>query len=93
MKAQISGFTTSVLIILVIIIPLILLAGYFFAKILVKPLQDLTEAANKVATGEVDIQLVTKTEDEIGKLNKSFAIMIGNIKESSLLAEKFLKVI
>ena len=88
MKAQISGFTTSVLIILVIIIPLILLAGYFFAKILVKPLQDLTEAANKVATGEVDIQLVTKTEDEIGKLNKSFAIMIGNIKESSLLAEK-----
>lgn len=87
-KEQISGFTNSILIILVIIIPLILLAGYFFAKILVKPLQDLTEAANKVATGEVDIQLVSKSEDEIGKLNKSFAVMISNIKESSLLAEK-----
>ena len=84
---EIAGFTSKILIFLAVIVSIILFAGYSFAKLLVKPIKQLEEVANRVATGEVDIVLESNSNDEIGKLNKSFIEMIANIKESSLHAE------
>ncbi|MBK7632402.1 MAG: cache domain-containing protein [Ignavibacteriales bacterium] len=85
---QIAGFKTKILIALAILLPIILLVGYFFAKNIVKPLLVLKDAANRVSLGEVDIDLTTNSTDEIGELNHSFSVMIENIKESALNAEK-----
>jgi methyl-accepting chemotaxis protein len=85
---QVAGFRNKILIALAFLLPIILLVGYFFAKTIVKPLLSLIEAANRVSMGEVDIELNSFSKDEIGELNHSFSVLIGNIKESSLYAEK-----
>jgi methyl-accepting chemotaxis protein len=84
---EISAFTSRILIFLAVIVSIIFFVGYVFAKLLVKPIRQLETVANRVAAGEVDIVLESSTNDEIGKLNKSFIEMIANIKESSLHAE------
>ncbi len=85
---QISAFTSKIIIILVIIVPIVFFAGYYFTKVLVKPIKQLEEVANKVASGDVEMILESHSNDEIGKLNQSFTKMIANIKESSLHAEQ-----
>lgn len=85
---QIAGFTNSILIIMGIILPFIFVLGYIFTKNIVKPIKHLEATAHKVALGEINIELQTNSEDEIGKLNQSFVKMIENIKESSIHAEK-----
>ena len=87
-EEQISAFTNKILLILGILVPIIFLLGYFFTNILIKPIKRLELAAYKVAQGEVDIELDSGADDEIGKLSQSFKKMISNIKESSLNAEE-----
>lgn len=87
-EEQIAAFTNKTLLILGILVPIIFLLGYFFTNILIKPIKRLELAAYKVALGEVDIELDSGADDEIGKLSQSFKKMISNIKESSLNAEE-----
>nr|MCR5556227.1 diguanylate cyclase [Butyrivibrio sp.] len=52
----------------------------FFLKVITKPLEQLTEAAEQVDKGNFDINLTYDTDDEIGRLTKSFKILTGNMK-------------
>lgn len=84
----IANFRNKTIIVLAIIIPLMFLFGYAIAKSIVKPIKHLEAAAHKVALGDVDIEIKSKSDDEVGKLNQSFIKMITNIRESSVHAEK-----
>ena len=57
--------------------------GMFIAKGIAAPVQKLATAANKMAVGDinVDIAVDTATNDEIGLLTQAFATMIDNIKK------------
>lgn len=57
----------------------------FIARVISRPMSKLTEAADKVACGDININIESETRDEIGILSKSFKIMIDTIK--SLLNE------
>lgn len=62
--------------------------GYMLAKKIGDPLKKLAATADKLALGDVEIEIVSKTTDEIGNLEKSFALMIDGIKEKVAVAEK-----
>ncbi|MFP4698312.1 MAG: methyl-accepting chemotaxis protein [Eubacteriales bacterium] len=63
--------------------------GLFISKIISKPITKLTNAADKLATGDVDIEISTKDRtDELGRLSKAFAKMVDNINEQATVAEK-----
>ena len=53
----------------------------FVAGRIIKPLQKLTQAANQIAEGKLDIELPEPTEDEVGILTKSFAVTVENLKK------------
>ncbi len=59
------------------------LAGWLAAGALVRPLRDLTAAAESVAqTGDLDIDVRTQTKDEAGRLSRSLDDMLGALATS-----------
>ncbi|MCD6485863.1 MAG: HAMP domain-containing protein [Syntrophobacterales bacterium] len=58
--------------------------GLFLAKGITVPIQDLAEATNEVAHGNLDYHIDILVEDEIGVLADSFNQMTEDLKASSL---------
>lgn len=54
----------------------------FLARALAKPIQQLVNATQKLAEGELDYRVAIKTEDEIGQLARSFNKMAAELKKS-----------
>ncbi len=94
-KAKSDSNTTAanraVNIMLIVIIVGVIIAmalGLFLSKIISIPMKILAQAADKLALGDVDVNIESKTKDEIGKLTGSFAKMIDNIKGQSEVAQR-----
>lgn len=62
--------------------------GIFLSNIISRPIKLLSDAADKLALGDVDITILVKTKDEIGKLMGSFSKMIENIRSQVISTEK-----
>ncbi len=85
-----ARFTRNV-IIAIGIISLILASGffYFFARSLTRPLIDLVGSAQKIAGGDLAVEVTSGTrQDEIGSLARAFTLMIQSLKEKAQIAEK-----
>ena len=54
--------------------------GFFLARMISRPVQKLAAAADKLATGDVNVDIQVNTKDEIGMLAKSFEAMVQIIK-------------
>ena len=62
--------------------------GIFISIIISRPINQLTEIAEKLALGDVSIRVEAKTSDEIGMLMISFGKMIANIREQVEVVER-----
>jgi methyl-accepting chemotaxis protein len=62
--------------------------GVFVSRTIKKPIQELLEAADTLALGDVNVKVEAKSKDELGDLARSFGIMTENIRESARNAEK-----
>jgi methyl-accepting chemotaxis protein len=85
-----ARFTRNV-IIAIGVISLILASGffYFFARSLTRPLIDLVGSAQKIAGGDLAVEVTSaERQDEIGSLARAFALMIQSLKEKAQIAEK-----
>jgi methyl-accepting chemotaxis protein len=82
--------TASATMIAVIVIGVIaaIVLGIFISRIISKPIGKMVEAADKLALGDVGVNVKVDTKDEVGKLAESFNKMIENIREQALVVEK-----
>ncbi len=62
--------------------------GIFISRIISGPVKKLSEAADKLALGDVDVNVKADTKDEIGSLMVSFEKMIANIRIQAEEANK-----
>ncbi|WP_085813220.1 methyl-accepting chemotaxis protein [Geoanaerobacter pelophilus] len=62
--------------------------AFFTTRSITRPVNALAGCADKLALGDVDVQIATDGQDEIAMLSRSFKNMADNIKEASLAAEK-----
>jgi methyl-accepting chemotaxis protein len=85
-----AAHTATVTMIAVILIGMVIaiVLGSFISFIISKPVQQMVEAADKLAIGDVAVKVQAETKDEIGRLMGSFANMIENIRDQALAAEK-----
>jgi signal transduction histidine kinase len=60
-----------------------------FTRILIKPLKSLTAATRKVAKGDYNISLQTKSNDELGVLTKRFQQMTREISQVDKMRQEF----
>ncbi|MEI8217002.1 MAG: HAMP domain-containing protein, partial [Eubacteriales bacterium] len=81
---------------LYIIVTIILLAGIllffvsrqFIKKNVSKPITSLSQIADRLAIGDMEVSVKAQTTDEIGQLMKSFGKMIGNIQSQADVGRK-----
>lgn len=58
-----------------------LLAAVLFARRLIRPLRELTVAAQKIAEGDLSISLSCNTKDEVGVLTESFRTTVRKLQK------------
>ncbi|MEW6507439.1 MAG: methyl-accepting chemotaxis protein [Bacteroidota bacterium] len=59
-----------------------MLFGFFVARKISVPVKKLSDAASKVASGDINVTVDLNSKDELGQLGNDFNIMVGNIKKS-----------
>lgn len=62
--------------------------GLFLSRIISRPIKEMTIVAEKLAVGDIDVNLEAKAKDEIGSLMRSFKNMIDNIKNQAFVVER-----
>jgi two-component system phosphate regulon sensor histidine kinase PhoR len=76
-----SYITRNVIIITIILAIFSLLAAFFYSKSLVRPIRKLATAADEVAGGNFDIEVLPEGGGEISRLTRNFNGMVVRIRE------------
>jgi len=63
---------------------------YFSRRILIKPLEEINNAAKRLSRGDVSKRVSIKSNDEIGELAESFNIMAASLEEVDLKRREFI---
>ncbi len=81
--------TVAIMIVIVAIAMIAAIAlGIFISRIISKPVRKMVEAADKLAVGDINVNVEATTKDEIGILMQSFAKMVENIRGQALAVER-----
>ncbi|MDY6835168.1 MAG: HAMP domain-containing protein [Chloroflexota bacterium] len=78
----------TVALVLAIVIILGLIVSFMLSNSITKPVAQLTEVADKVSMGDLDVKLPPPTDDEIGDLTQSFERMVTAVRYLSQDEEK-----
>ncbi len=76
-KAQLFAYS-----LLSVTVVVILIIAYFSSRAIVKPIRSLTDAANRISIGDLDVEISTKSKDEIGDLAAAIVRMQDSIRLS-----------
>ena len=71
---------TMVLVVLVVALVLVLVVAFFLSRSITRPIIQLSDAAEKVSMGDLDVNVTVKSSDEIGDLADSFSRMVTAVK-------------
>lgn len=80
-EAAIKHLRQTVLTISLIAAMMVALIAAILAQTITKPLRNLTQAANKLATGHLDMPIISPSHDEIGELTHAFNLMHAEIQK------------
>lgn len=64
-----------------------ILLGILISRMISKPIDRMVVVADKLAVGDINVNVVSDTKDEIGKLAESFSRMINSIRAQALAVE------
>jgi methyl-accepting chemotaxis protein len=79
-----NNFALDILVLLLITIVIgLLLSTYLTQRLIKQPIKTITAAMEKMARGDCDVQVVVKSQDEIGILAKSFNAMMEKFRENA----------
>ncbi|HYH04775.1 MAG TPA: methyl-accepting chemotaxis protein [Bacillota bacterium] len=62
--------------------------AFIITRYIIGGIGKLTQAANKLAIGDIEVKVEADSHDEIGQLMQSFGEMVGNIRNQTLAIEK-----
>lgn len=79
----------AALVINLLVMAATILLTFGFVKIVVRPIEHLARAAEKIALGDLTLETGIQREDEIGKLSAAFDSMVKSLKESRYEIEKY----
>ncbi len=81
-QSETSALGKNFLLILLILLFVINIFAFIYAKKISNPIKLLGDAAEKVSKGNYDINISLNSKNEIGNLASSFNAMVGNIRTS-----------
>ncbi len=90
-KNTVDSITNSLLIIIIGFIVAIVFGvviNLLITRSITRSIKEITDAADKLAVGDVNVDIKSDSNDEIGMLSKSFRLMAENIREQAEAARK-----
>ena len=69
-------------IVLGIVVLAAIVLGFFIAQVISRPVRDLADKAQAVATGDLTVEVTSDSKDEIGQLSLAFRQMVENLRET-----------
>ena len=75
-----STANTTIVIISIVAIVTGLGIGIYISRAITKPMDAMLQAANKVAAGDLTVQLVNNSKDEVGQLSNAIQTMANSLK-------------
>jgi signal transduction histidine kinase len=81
-QARIAALTTNIVLLWLAAIAAGLLLTYFLARHIVEPVKQLDRAAAEVARQNYEIEVPTMSEDEMGRLARTFNMMCASIRQA-----------
>jgi len=79
---------TMMIVIIAVAIAFAVFLGIFISRSISKPIAKVVKAADRLATGDVDIQQTIFTKDEIGQLANSFKRLIDSTQAQVTVVER-----
>ncbi|MDT8442223.1 MAG: ATP-binding protein [Desulfuromonadales bacterium] len=76
-----QGYVLFLLLIALVIIFLATWAGFYLARGITEPIQDLALATNRVASGDLDVTITNQSDDEVGALITAFNKMTADLRQ------------
>jgi HAMP domain-containing protein len=61
---------------------MVLAVSWFLARSLVRPIRNLTDAADRMSLGDLNVEIKATSKDEIGKLTEAIARMQDSLRLS-----------
>lgn len=77
-----SNLFKTILFSLMIASGVAIVIAIYFSRYLTKPIDEITQVAEKITDGNYDMKIYTRQHDQIGKLAESFNHMTGTLKEN-----------
>ena len=77
-----KGYILFLLLIALVIIFLSTWAGFYLARGITEPIQELAVATNRVASGDLNVTLDSDSNDEVGSLVEAFNTMTADLRKS-----------
>src|SRR5690625_4882857 len=65
------------------------LLTYYVSRSIIKPIEKLTFAANKISNGDLDYQLSSNKDDELGRLTNTFEEMRRKLKDAQKAQQQY----
>lgn len=82
LKSKIQkGYVLFLLLIALVITFLSTWAGFYLARGITEPIQELAEATSRVASGDLDVTLKSDSKDEVGSLVEAFNTMTADLRK------------
>lgn len=72
--------TQTILVVALLVVVLAVIGAVGFAQVLVRPISDLSEVAEKFGSGDLSVQSKINTQDEIGTLSNNFNEMAAQVR-------------
>lgn len=82
MNKESNQFRQKLLVMLTIWTLCLSVVTAFLARVLTRPIQELTRVADQIANGEQDVTIPTGSNDEVGRLALSMKTMLGRLFDS-----------
>jgi two-component system phosphate regulon sensor histidine kinase PhoR len=79
---MVGSVITSIVIAIVVTVVLVMVSAWLIARLLTKPVREVTEASKKIASGELHQRIGTGAMDETGELARSFNQMSVKLAET-----------
>ncbi len=80
LKSMEFGFLKSTLLTVIVVSVAIILVAVYFSNYITRPLDELTEAARKIAKGNLQVKIYTRQNDQTGLLADAFNSMAEKLK-------------
>ena len=78
--AQVSSLRWQILIPTVISMSMLIALVVFVVRSMIKPVQEVVEVSRRMATGDLTMEIISKSKDEVGQLTSAIAHMIDELR-------------